>query len=151
MSTNPNSAESNPPPQPDDLPPNWPSVEDFLKWGAEKPDAVRHLEQVARRVELGEFGDLTPELLEAAGRFTAMRRQQAALIAAKAKAVEIMQVIQAPADDFSVKERFQRVKTLFDELSDVLLNVPEPHRTQFFNQIAPLREKLKAIKPEAED
>ncbi len=146
-----NSPSDPQPPRADEMPPDWPSLEDFLKWGSEKPDAVRHLEVVARRIELGEFGDLTPELRASAGRFTAMRRQQAALLAAKTKAVEIMQVIQAPADAYSVPERLQRVKTLFDDLSDVLLNVPEPHRTRFFSQLSPLRERLKAIDREQEE
>lgn len=136
------------PPLPEDLPPDWASLEDFLRWGSEKPNAVRHLEIVARRIELGEFGELTPEVRAAAGRFTVLRRQQAALLASKTKAVEIMQVIQAPADAYSVNERIERVKALFDELSDVLLSVPEPHRTRFFGQLSPLRERLKTIELE---
>ncbi len=136
--------------RPDALPADWASLEEFLKWGSEKPNAVRHLELVARRIELGELEEFPPEVRATAGRFTVLRRQQVALTASKTKAVEIMQVIQAPAGDYSVNERIERVKALFDELSDVLLSVPEPHRTRFFGQLSPLRERLQAMEPEEE-
>lgn len=44
-------------------------------WCRENPDGVRQMEVNARRMELGEFGDLTPEMQVQVRRFIEVRRQ----------------------------------------------------------------------------
>ena len=133
-----------------DLPANDPpaerlSAEKFAEWLREHPTAMNRLEEVVRRIELGEFGNLTPELRAAAARFVATRKQQRPVRAAQTKALEIQQLLQAPPGTFTTSERLARASALFDELADLLLDVPEPQRTQIFSQLTPLRERLKAL------
>jgi len=78
----------NPPPDPppgDELPPQLASPEAFLRWCRENPDELRRMGQTVRRVELGEFGDLTPELRKAAAGFSKFRAQmhEAGVLSAK--------------------------------------------------------------------
>ncbi len=133
---------------PNDAPADRLSPEKFAAWLREHPTAMNQLEGVVRRIELGEFGDLTPELRAAATRFVTARKQQRPVLAAQAKALEIRQLLHAPPGTFTAHERLTRASALFDELADRLLDVPEPQRTQIFNQLTPLRERLKALKRE---
>lgn len=63
-----------PPPPDDDLPPHLASPEAFARWCREQPEELRQLEMTARRIELGEFGDVTPEMQANIKRFLAARK-----------------------------------------------------------------------------
>ena len=80
-------------------------------------------------------------MLEAAAQFVAFRKQERALRAAREKSLEIVQLITRPAPG-PEEERFARLKVLYDELSDVLLDAPEPHRTQFMQRVTQLRDQM---------
>lgn len=67
--------ESTTPPPDDDLPPHLASPEAFARWWRENPEGVRQLAVNARRLELGEFGDVTPEMQAALTRFMQGRKQ----------------------------------------------------------------------------
>jgi hypothetical protein len=131
-----------------DLPPEWPSLEAFTKWTQENPEGLDRWETVMRRVGLGEDGDLTPEVREAAAKFVTLRSQQRALAAVSAKLRELVQVMQAPPGAYAGDERLMRINALFEEVTDLLLDVPEPRRTRFFGVLAPLRERVKVIERE---
>ncbi len=61
---------------PDDAtPPHLASAEAFARWCAENPEGVRQMEMTARRMELGEFGDLPPKTQANVRRFLEVRRE----------------------------------------------------------------------------
>lgn len=62
-------------PPDDDLPPHLASPEAFVRWCRENPEGVRQMEMTVRRMELGEFGDLTPAMLAGARQFLVARKQ----------------------------------------------------------------------------
>ncbi len=66
--------ENSEPPD-DDLPPHLASPEAFTRWCREHPEKVRQMEMNARRMELGEFGDVTPEMQATITRFMEARKQ----------------------------------------------------------------------------
>lgn len=65
---------SDPQPPDDDLSPHLASPEAFARWCREHPGELRQLEMTARRIELGEFGDVTPEVQANIKRFLAARK-----------------------------------------------------------------------------
>lgn len=123
----------------------WPSLKDFIGWTQDDPAGFTQWEGVARRVESGELTDQTPEFHASLATFVAFRKQMRALEITRAKAKEIMEVAQAALVADPDGKLLARFKVLWDEMTDAMLDVPEPHRTQFFERVAPLREKIKAI------
>ncbi len=68
------SFEPNLPPG-DDVPPHLASPEAFARWCRDNPEGVRQMEMNARRMELGEFGDVTPETQANLARFLQARKR----------------------------------------------------------------------------
>ena len=57
-----------------DIPPHLASLAAFARWCRENPEGLRQMEQTARRMELGEFGDLSPKLQVVITRFLGVRK-----------------------------------------------------------------------------
>ncbi|MCX6896267.1 MAG: hypothetical protein NTZ16_12375 [Verrucomicrobia bacterium] len=43
-------------------------------------------------------------------------------------------------------DRLAQCNARMDELTDALLETPEPHRTKFLKEVLPLRERFRAMK-----
>lgn len=51
-----------------------------------------------------------------------------------------------PAGSLDAGERLRLCNEHMDKITDALLDVPEPHRTAFFEQLLPIRELLRSLK-----
>ncbi|HTX22134.1 MAG TPA: hypothetical protein VMD27_09815 [Candidatus Aquilonibacter sp.] len=60
---------------------------------------------------------------------------------------EVQQVIRRPASTISVEDGLAQANAFVDELTDAMLELPEPHRTRFLKEVLPLRERIRAIQP----
>jgi hypothetical protein len=104
-----------------DLPPHLASPEAFARWCRENPEGVRQMELNARRMELGEFGDLTPEMQANVRRFLEVRQ--------KLRPVE--------ARDADLLAKVAKVRAT---LAQNPSSLPSAHLAQ---QLAAMEEKLK--------
>jgi hypothetical protein len=119
-----------------------------MTWARKDPVRSAQWEETLRRVEADEFGDLTPELREAAGKFLALRKRHHTMVAVRSKMTELQRLVTAPAGSFSAEHRLSQINRLFNELIDDLLDVPEPHRRRLFGYLMPLRERIKLMERE---
>jgi hypothetical protein len=139
----------NPAPEPEmpndeKVPP--PPPEEFAEWL--KADSA-HQEQFAHvmeRVVNGEYGELPPEIRAAAERAVAKVKVARQLKTVRDKFHQLMAVMQRPAGSMLAEERLAQCHALMDELTDALLETPEPHRSAFLKELLPIREEIRTIK-----
>lgn len=129
----------------------WPSLKDFIGWTQDDPEGFAQWEAVARRVESGGRAGQSPEFDAALATFLAFRKQMRGLDITRARAKEIMEVAQAALVADPDGKLLARFKVLWGEMEDAMLDVPEPIRTQFFERMTPLRERIKAIGQQRKD
>ena len=121
-----------------------PSEEEFLKWLKADP---KHFEYWSGVVESAAQNEaLAPELRSVAQHAVAKRREAQNLKAAHAKFLALVEVMNRPAGSMLAADRLAQCNACMDELTDALLETPEPHRTAYLKQVLPLREKLRAMK-----
>lgn len=116
-------------PEPDPQPPHLASPEAFARWCRENPEGVRQMEMNARRMELGEFGDVTPEMQATVTKFLAARKQ---MREAEAMSADILSVI----------------AMMRETLARNPASVPSAHLAE---QLAGIEQKLKRDEPFAEE
>lgn len=116
-------------PEPDPLPPRLASPEAFARWCRENPEGVRQMEMNARRMELGEFGDVTPEMQVMVTKFLGAQKQ---LREAKAMSAEFLPVI----------------AVIRETLAKNPASVPSAHLAELLTDI---EQKLKRGEPFAEE
>lgn len=116
-------------PEPDPLPPHLASPEAFARWCRENPEGVRQMEMNARRMELGEFGDVTPEMQANITKFLAAQKQ---LREAKTMSAEFLPVI----------------AVIRETLAKNPASVPSAHLAEL---VAGIEQKLKRGEPFAEE
>ena len=85
--------ESPTPPPDDDLPPHLASPAAFVRWCREDPEGVRQMEITARRIALGEFGDVTPEMQAGVTKFLDVRKQLREVAAMSAELLPMISAI----------------------------------------------------------
>jgi hypothetical protein len=121
--------EPNPSAPDDDLPPHLASPEAFARWCREQPEEVRQMEVNARRMELGEFGDLTPEMQATLTKFLDARKamrdaesHNAAVLAELARVREILAKSQSslPTGELvqhleAIEQRIKRCEPIEEE------------------------------------
>ena len=83
------------PPPDDDLPPQLASPEAFYRWCRENPEGLRQMEMTARRIELGEFGDVTPEMRAMVAKLIDFRAKVRAAAAANAEMLAVVAAVRA--------------------------------------------------------
>ncbi|MBI3881634.1 MAG: hypothetical protein HY301_16420 [Verrucomicrobia bacterium] len=143
-----NPAAPNPNPgEPDD---GLMSPEELKQWLTEHPEQIqetqRYMVELMERTLRGEFGEVSPEIRAAAEHGLAKRQFQRNIETAQAKFKALAAVSRAPAGSMDEEDRFSQCNALMDELTDLLLEMPEPHRTTWLKQLLPMREKLRALK-----
>ncbi len=121
------------------------SAEDFANW-AQDPQNAPKLEDFMRRILAGEAGEPPAEVRDTMNAWLAERRLQTALQSVRTKIRELMAVAGRPVGSMDAKERLRLCNERMDEITDALLEVPEPHRTEFFEQLLPVRELLRSLK-----
>lgn len=123
----------------------WPSVEEFARWLAEDPAHLAAFEKLTGRIARGELGDVPAEMLGAIRAFMAKRHEERCLAVVSGKLKALQEVMQRPAGTMRAKDQLAECKGLMEEITDALLDTPEPHRTRFLKELVPVREKLRTL------
>ncbi len=122
----------NPKSENDDKPDfEWPSTEEFGAWL--KADRKNHewwLGVIGRSLK-GGYGEITPEMRTAGEKAIAKWNEARCIKAVQDKFKEFREVALAPPGNMFAEERLARCNAIMDELTDTLLETPEPHRTNF--------------------
>ncbi len=121
------------------------SAEDFAQW-AQNPVNAPKLEEFMRRILAGEAGEPPAEVRAAMNEWLAGHHLETALQTVRVKIKELMLVATRPAGTMDAAERLRLCNQHMDGITDALLEMPEPHRTEFFQQLLPIREQLRALK-----
>ena len=126
------------------------SLEEFEQWAKENPDeaasALRDMVEASRQIFDSKDEDVTPEMRSAAAEFLAKVEFQEKLLASKSKFQELVALMKRPGGSMRAEDRMAGCNRLVDELTDSMLDLPEPHRTQFLNQFIPLRDQVRALR-----
>ena len=123
-----------------------PSLEEFARWIAEDPANIAEFEQLVERVARGEFAGVSPEMRSAAHAFLAKRHEERCLEVVNQKFRALEEVAKRPAGSMRAKDRLKQTQGLVEEITDALLDTPEPHRTRFLRQLLPIREQIRALR-----
>jgi hypothetical protein len=125
---------------------NFPSIEEFAQWLKEDPaNMEKHCQHLERAVA-GELGELPAELLTAARATLATRRQEKLAQLIREKLEGINALLGQSVGSMRADELLAQCQALMDEVTDALLDVPEPNRTQLFQQFLPIREMFARLK-----
>ena len=127
-------------------PDDSPSVEEFAKWLTEDPTNTEKYCQTLERACAGEFPELPAEFLEKARELLVKRRHAKAVQLVGQKLKSMMALLERPVGSMRADERLAQCQSLMDEVTDALLDVPEPKRTQLFQQFLPIREMVARLK-----
>ena len=130
------------PPMPETVFAGWPNLGEFISWAEDEPQAFRDWETVLRYLEAGDHEGITAQIRADAAQFVIFRRQMKAVQSIQAKNREIKQVLQPPAGSVDESARVRRLQALLNELSDLLLDLPDSDRRQFLPGLTAYREKL---------
>ena len=143
MNDNPPATPSVPPPLPPgtELLGGWPDLKEFMAWAGDEPAGFRNWEVLAARLATGLNKTMNPALRAEVGRFVLFRKQRAAVIAILAQSKKYRPLLTNPPADESPEEGLRLRKQIMDDLSDLLLEILEPLRSQLLNKLTPMREK----------
>jgi hypothetical protein len=123
-----------------------PSMEEFGEWLKADP---KNFEEWAVMLERFAQDESAPPEVRAAARQTlAKRREARCLDRVQRLFVEILTLMQRPAGSMAAEDRLSQCNALMDEVTDALLETPEPHRTKFLKVLVPMREQVRALKVE---
>jgi pyruvate/oxaloacetate carboxyltransferase len=133
---------------------NEPDEADRPMSEAEFNEAIKDPEffaqQVAgwRRMLAGEFGEIPAEVREALTRGVRKADEQAAIRLVDGKMRALSDVIERPGGTMRAEDRLAQMQALVEEITDALLETPEPHRTSLLKDFLPVRESVRQMKIE---
>ena len=120
----------------------WPGLKEFITWADDEPEGFRNWEVLAARLAAGLEKTMNPALRAEVGRFVLFRKQRAAVQAIMAQARIYRPFLDNPPADLPEEDWLRQTKLLMDDLSDLLLEIPEPLRSQLLNKLTPMRERV---------
>ena len=139
------SANFNPAPEPPDQHPTANEVlsDDALKqWLAADPSNQQHFDEIAEDILGGEYGKLPPELHSAARRVVTKFNEQRSMRLVTEKTKTLMAILQQPLGSMPSDERKKQCQALAEEITNTILELPEPHRSALLKIYVPMWEKL---------
>ena len=140
------------PPDPDPRPqpvPARPPLAEFEQWLRAHPDNFAKWMRVIEQAANGEFGELTPELRASVETALIKRQIARGMERVRVKFKELVAVlVSAEGRALPVAERLAAASQLMDDITDALLDTPEPYRTRFLKELLPLREQIRALRAE---
>lgn len=120
------------------------SAEDFAAW-AQVPENAAKLEVFTRRALAGEMGEVTPAMREALEQWLRVQKNKATIRMLREKSAELAALAAGQSAGLSLPERVRRCQHLMEEITDAMLDVPEPDRTDLFRDLMPARELLRSL------
>jgi hypothetical protein len=123
----------------------FPSKEEFIKW-MDTPGELERYQAYLK--ELRARPDLPAEFQASLDNLLAKLEKRRSIKVVNDKIAELREVMQRPPGTMYAEDRLEECRKLFDEITDALLETPEPMRTTFLKGIIPLRDKIRAWKIE---
>ena len=123
-----------------------PSVEEFAKWLQQDPANVETHSQILERACAGELGELPVEFLDRARAVLLKRRQAKAVELVGQKLKSMMALLQQSVGSMRADDLLAQCHSLLEEVTDALLDVPEPKRTELFQKFLPIRDMVAALR-----
>ncbi|KAF0170028.1 MAG: hypothetical protein FD161_4836 [Limisphaerales bacterium] len=125
------------------------SADDFAAWAQVSENAAK-LEVFTRRALAGEMGDVTPEMREALEQWLSIQKTKATIRKLREKSTELAALAGGQSTDLSLPERVRRCQRLMEEITDAMLDVPEPDRTALFRDLMPARDLLRSLQADGD-
>ena len=141
MSANLNPAPENP--DQDPVAAETLSDEALRQWLATDPANQQHFAEIAEDILGGEYGKLPPELHAAARRVVTKYNEQRSMRLVTEKTKALMEILQRPKGTMLADERAKQCQVLTEEITNTILELPEPHRSALLKIYVPLWEKLR--------
>jgi len=121
------------------------SPEEFNEWMKNPANAEKFYKLVA------EFNppvppDALPEVAAKLRSLADKRMLFLALAPVRRKLDALREVMLRPAGTMLAEDRMSQCRSLMEELTDALLELPQPHRTTHLKQLLSIREKIMAMK-----
>jgi hypothetical protein len=117
---------------------------EFAEW-IKHPQNQRKLQNHIKNVLGGEYSGSTPEMIESAKFALAKLRETKLIESVQGKVIQLAELMRQ-ATVRSPREVLEESKVLMEEVTDAMLDVPEPKRTVFMKVLLPIREQLRNIK-----
>jgi hypothetical protein len=121
-----------------------PSVEEFGQWLKADPANFDQYEGLIRQVVAGEFGELPPEMIEHGRKMLAEREMERALKHIQDKLREVQALMLQSLNHADLIARFAECNDRLDEISDLMLDLPDPKRTECMLQMHRIRELMRS-------
>lgn len=122
------------------------SEAEFQQWLAADPANQERFDKVIEAMLAGHYGAVPPAMLAAAQQVLAKKQEHQCMQAVSGKIKALMEVLERPPGTTLAAERIQQCQALANEITDVLLDMPEPQRTEFLKRFVPMWEKLRALR-----
>lgn len=123
-----------------------PSDEEMLLW-LQTPTGLAAMQQIMLNMKEGRYGEMGPELLEAAEQGLAARENLLNVQAVKERVHGLMQQMDEPMEG----SHWQYMHDLHEEMKaimDLMLDFPEPHRTTLMKMALPVQARLERLEKE---
>jgi len=122
----------------------WPATEEFAEWLKADPANLEQWSEIVKHLVSGGGGALPPDVLAKARSLAARHHEARCLKKLQDKFKEIERAMQPPPGSMQLEDRLSRLNTIMDEITDLLLETPEPHRTKYLQRVLPARDWLRA-------
>ena len=121
------------------------SAAEFQQWLAADPAHQERFDKIIAAVVNGQYGAVPPAVLTAAQQLLAKQQAQQRMRAVAAQLHALMALLAQPPAALAPPARLQQCRALADEITDGLLDLPEPERSEFLKVFVPMRDKLRAV------
>jgi len=115
----------------------------FKHWLAAAPGNQQYFTELMEDILGGEYGKIPPELHAAARNVAAKLHEQRCLKTIADQTKVLMEILQRPPDVLVAEERTKQCQALAEEITNVILELPEPHRSKLAKLYLPMWEKLR--------
>lgn len=121
-----------------------PSDEEIALW-LQTPEGIAAMREVMRKTVAGELGEVAPELLEMAQEGLKKHEAHDTASEVRVRLNALREKMAAPWEG----SRWQHIHELNEEmkgLMDLMLELPEPHRTTLMKMAVPVQQDLEEMK-----
>jgi hypothetical protein len=125
---------------------SFPSDEEFLDWLKADPKHQEEWNRIMADVVAGKYPQLPPAAREAAANALAKNHEKDCLDHVQKKFAALTEVMRRSPGTMIAEERKAQCLVICDEITDALLDTPEPHRSTFLKRFIPIRDQIRAIR-----
>jgi len=119
------------------------SEKEFKQWLAADPANEKYFTEMAEDILGGEYGKLPSELHIAARKVVTKQHEQRCMRQITEKTKALMEILQRPKGTMLADERAKQCQALTEEITNTILELPEPHRSTLLKIYVPMWVKLR--------